>query len=136
MNRPDRPAIRQNFYPFAVNVLTTATPLAQAGINSALTALYTGILISVPAGGVVVWLGDSSVSAAKSNGLAISPSVPVFLGIKDVRQMYEVQAPLTDKFCFEPIAIPISVWDVSTIYLAATGAPQVCGVILFSEGFK
>lgn len=136
MIRPNREPQAQKFTPFNVNVLVAPTPLAQAGINAALSSLYTGILISVPTGGVPVWLGNSGISAAAANGLEISPGVPVFLGVFNERQLYELQGPITDKLCIAPIAIPFSVWDVSQIYLAATGAPQPTGIILFPETFK
>jgi len=134
--KPDRPLVRQNFFPFAVATNVAAVALASIAQQSSITSLYTAIAFSVPIGGLSVIWGDSSVLAANGNGIWISPGVVQVWPINNGRQLYEIQEPLVDGLpcANRPLAIPFSVWDLSTIWVASTGA-QTLGVILFQESF-
>lgn len=138
-NRPNRPVNRQQFLSTFVRVLVTPTPLSNSSSQSSINALYTTFVISVPAvadGGSVVLLGDSSVDITIGNGLWIQPGVPIVLSTGTERQLYEVQQPLTAGFCVtDPIAIPFTVWDVTTLFLVSA-APQNVGLVFFQETFK
>lgn len=133
MIRPNRALIRQTFFPFSLNVLVTATPLASAGLQANLENLYTSVLITNAAAAAnSVWLGDASINVAGRNGLEILPGRSRTLSIGNERQLYELQAPLTDGMKCQPDGIPFIVWDVSTMYLIAS-APTIVGGILFPE---
>lgn len=133
MIRPNRALLRQTFFPFSLNVLAVATPLASAGLQASLESLYTTILITNAAAAAnSVWLGDASISVLGRNGLEILPGRSRTLTIGNERQLYELQAPLTDGMKCQPDGIPFIVWDVSTVYLIAA-APTVVGGMLFPE---
>src|SRR5262249_26614893 len=119
VDKPIRNPIVQQFLPFAILATATPTPLL-AGIPSAnRSSLYTTIAFSIQVGGNSVIIGDSSVSPALSNGQWITPGVVTRWRIINERQLYEVQSPLVDQFQCVPDSIPIVVWDMQSIYLAA-----------------
>lgn len=137
MDKPQRPLLRQPFFPFAVACNVAAVPLSNYIQQATLTALYTSIAFSVPSTGLSVIWGDSSVLAANGNGIWITPGIVQVWRIDNGgRQLYELQEPLVDglKCAPAPKGIPFSVWDVSSIWVASTAA-QTLGVCLFQEGF-
>ncbi len=136
MQRPDRPVIKQNFYTSVVTVLGVPTALAQSAQQSSISSLYVAIVLSLPAGGPVVLLGDQSVSIAMGNGITLPPGNPFTLSIQNQRQLYEIQAPLVDMGRCSADAIPLVVFDPTSIYLVSAAPPTLVGLILFPEAFK
>ncbi len=134
MNRPDRQAILQDFRSFAITATLPPVPLV-AGIPSAnRSSLYTTISFSIIPTGTPAIIGDSSVRPALSNGQWITPGVVTRWRIVNDRQLYEVQAPLVDQFACVADGIPIVVWDLSAIFVAAA-APQLVGIVVYPEMF-
>jgi hypothetical protein len=137
MRHPNRPIIRQSFYPFALAVGTDPVPMKFSSQQTATALLYTAFSVSVFSDAAnPVYLGDASVNATLRNGLEITPTnSPVTFSINNERQLYEVQGAILGPSCVDPEAIPFVVWDPSTIYFACL-APQNIAIILFSEAFK
>ena len=132
MNRPARPVIRQTFLAYGLTVGVVPTPILATGI---LQALYTTIVISNPAVGVSILIGDSGVSLVNQNGIELGVGQTLTLALRNERQAYEVQGPLVYAFGCAPEAIPLIVWDMSQIFAVAIAA-QTVGVVLFPEIFK
>jgi len=134
MNKPERQPIVQDFRAFAITATLPPTPLI-SGIPSAnRSSLYTTITFSIIPTGTPAIIGDSSVRPALSNGQWITPGVVTRWVIRNERQLYEVQAPLVDQFQCLADGIPIIVWDMSAIFVAAA-APQLVGIIVYPEMF-
>lgn len=136
MRHPNRPIIRQSFYPFVLTVGSAPVPMKFSSQQTATALLYTAFSVSVYSDAAnPVYLGDASVNATLRNGLEISPTnSPVTFSINNERQLYEIQGALVAPGC-DAEAIPFVVWDPSTIYFACV-APQNISIILFSEAFK
>jgi len=134
VDKPLRNPIVQQFTPFAILATATPTPLL-AGIPSAnRSSLYVTIAFSIIPSGNPAIIGDSSVSPALSNGQWITPGVVTRWRIINERQLYEVQGPLVDSFQCVADAIPIVVWDLSAIFLAAS-INQLVGITVYPEMF-
>lgn len=135
MERPFRQKLTQDFFPFALNVGITPTPISQAVQQATVDSLYTTILFSLRvAAANTVWIGGQNISATLFNGMEIVQGAPIALKIDQQRQIYEIQAPIVDQLCTVPDGIPFVAWDVSRLFAVAV-APTVMGVILFKEPF-
>jgi|SRR5215470_1288267 len=134
MNKPNRQPIVQDFSPFAITATLPPVPLL-SGIPSAnRSSLFVTIAFSIIPTGTPAIIGDSSVRPALSNGQWITPGIVTRWRIINERQLYEVQAPLVDQFQCLADGIPIVVWDLSAIFVAAA-APQLVGITVYPEMF-
>lgn len=139
MARPDRPLTPQRFTPFPLVVpAAEAVALSQGTSQASIDLLITAFTICTPAAaGANVWLGDSSITPASFNGIEIVAGTSKSFSVATERQLYEVQEPLVKLACMDGFAVPMTVWDPSTVYLRAAGAaPITVGVVLFYESFK
>lgn len=138
--RPDRPLQRQQFRAFSLAVpAATAVTLSSGIAQSSIDLLITAFTICVPAAaGANVWFGDASIDPALFNGIEIVAGTSKSFAVTTERQLYELQEPLMRLTCEAMgFAVPMSVWDTSTIYLRAAGAvPITVGGALFMESFK
>ena len=136
--RPDRPVIRQNFFPFGLTVGVTPTPISTIAQQDALGFLYVALTISNAAAAAnSVWFGDASISVAGRNGLEITAGTSKTIAVSTRPQLYELQEPLIAVMqCpVPPYAIPFVALDPTTMFLVAA-APTLVGIILFPEMFK
>lgn len=129
-----REAIAQDFYQFSVPVNASPQPLSkgfqQADLSQRIDTL---ILCNDSANARSIYLGGLNVVAAAGGGLELRVGKSYVLNIANERQLYEVQGPLVDKFCLQGIeAIPLVVWDISSIYVrAAAAGPTPLAVLAF-----
>lgn len=140
MDRPDRPLVRQLFYPTALVVPASPATiqLSQATQQASLDTLITAFSVSCPFGGAnSVWLGDSSILASAFNGIEVPAGITKTFVIDPGRQIYELQQPLVEGLnCpTEAMAIPFPVWDLSGWYATASAQITV-GLVLYPEMFK
>jgi hypothetical protein len=135
MNRPRRDIVPQPMVWVPLLVAATPTPLSQSATQTGLIALYDSIIFSlVSTAANSVFMGNVNVLSNGSNGLEIRAGIPIQLSIVNDRQLYEVQAPLVDKFCENPEGVPFTAWDVSQMYLIAP-APTTIAIGLFKAAW-
>jgi hypothetical protein len=137
MNDIQRPLRPQEFIHFGLHVLTTPTPVAQSQQQANLVAAYDWMILSNPtASGRPVYYGGPGVNAGPPpNAPELPQGISISLAINNHVQHYEVQAPLVDQFCLQPVVIPFYVWDVANFFLVATAATDI-SVMLFKAGFR
>lgn len=135
---PERPLVRQEFNPYALQVLTTPTPLNS---DQALTSSYIdSFAISVPtAAANSVFLGGQAVTIA--SGFELVPgSLTQWAIDQGGRQPYELQRPLLKLASFATCKsefadmIPFMFWDPAQISLIAAANTNIV-VALFRSPF-
>ena len=124
-----RPLVSQPFLSFPLAVPGACAAIAiSSTIDKA--KLITGFVISNPAAGSSVYLGNSGVAATGANqGLEIQPGTSPFFAVRqEDRQLYELQALLQQiamaMKCqnVEMEKIPFIVWDLTQLYLFSANA--------------
>ena len=132
-----RPLLFQPIVSFSVAVGTTATPIkANGNVNE----LITSFAISVPSTAANnVFFGDSNVTLTTGLEL-IAGGGPVLFKLEDVRMLYELIDPAlkTSQILgckpFDRVDVPLTVWDLSQVFLVATAATTVA-IAVFKEQF-
>lgn len=126
-----RPQIVQQFRTFSFAVGTAPLPIDPGSDKS---KLITTFVISNPTTGASVFLGNSGVTT--TTGLEIpAGTAPAFI-IQQERQIYEIQSLVRDIASglqcrsVELEAIPVEVWDMSTMFLVAGAATTVSVMLL------
>jgi hypothetical protein len=70
-----------------------------------------------------VYFGDAAViGGTATNGMQILPGEKIMLSIDNERPIYEIQAPLVDVNCTDPLTIPLVVWPLDYYFVTADAA--------------
>lgn len=125
-----RPLLEQQFSNIVV-ALAAANIAQPIKPNGALTDMITSFVVSVPSTAAnSVFLGDANVTTA--SGIEILPGAPLLFTVDQVRQLYELQAPLEDLVArlscnpaFIQEKIPFVCWNLQNVYLVAAAATNI-----------
>ena len=133
---PEKQYVRRNLFTFALAVPASPASVPISSDTNLVNNYVDSFFVSVPAGGVNVFIGPAGVIAATGLEIIAGGGPANFLIEQGGRQQYEIQSPLlalaaVAKCDIADVAmIPFQVWDLSQLFLTGVGAQAV--VIGFS----